>query len=75
MELIQTAKDDHATGEVSHRPAVGLPRKLRPAVPDATSQNLGWVGLQAFRYRNHAGARQLQLEISDSYNSRFLGML
>ena len=51
MELIQTAKDDHATGEVSHQPAVGLPRNLRRVIPDATSQNLGWAGLQAFRYR------------------------
>ena len=40
--------------EKSYEPAVGLPRHLRPAVPDATSQNLGWVGLQAFRYRNSA---------------------
>src|SRR6202040_4216788 len=39
---------------VSPRPAGGLPRKLRPAVPDATSQNLGWVGLQALRCRNSA---------------------
>jgi hypothetical protein len=37
--------------EKSYEPAVGLPRNLRPAVPDATSHNLGWVGLQAFRYR------------------------
>ena len=49
MELIQRVKDDYATGEVSHEPAVGLPRNLRPVIPDATSQNLGWVGLQAFR--------------------------
>jgi hypothetical protein len=54
MELIQTAKDDHATGEASHEPAVGLPRNLRPVIPDATSHNLGWVGLQAFRYRDSA---------------------
>src|ERR1700722_6023377 len=27
---------------------------LRPVIPDATSQNLGWVGLQAFRCRNNA---------------------
>jgi AraC family transcriptional regulator len=40
--------------EKSYEPAVGLPRNLRPAVPNATSQNLGWVGLQAFRYRNSA---------------------
>jgi hypothetical protein len=40
--------------EKSYEPAVGLPRNLHPAVPDATSQNLGWVGLQAFRYRNSA---------------------
>jgi AraC family transcriptional regulator len=40
--------------EKSYEPAVGLPRHVRPAVPDATSQNLGWVGLQAFRYRNSA---------------------
>ncbi len=54
MELIQRVKDDYATGEVSHEPAVGLPRNLRPVIPDATSQNLGWVGLQAFRYRDTA---------------------
>jgi hypothetical protein len=40
--------------ENSYEPAVGLPRSLRPVVPDATSQNLGWVGLQAFRYWNSA---------------------
>jgi hypothetical protein len=40
--------------EKSYEPAVGLPRNLHPAVPDAPSQNLGWVGLQAFRYRNIA---------------------
>ena len=54
--------------EKSYEPAVGLPRNLRgmktpvseiaevicPVIPDATSQNLGWVGLQAFRYRNIA---------------------
>jgi len=34
--------------EKTYEPAVGLPRNLRPAVPDATSQNLGWAGLQAF---------------------------
>jgi hypothetical protein len=33
--------------EKSNEPAVGLPRNLHPMVPDATSQNLGWVGLQA----------------------------
>src|SRR5258708_8903477 len=27
---------------------------LRPVIPDATSQNLGGVGLQAFRCRNNA---------------------
>jgi hypothetical protein len=54
MELIQRAKDDHATGEVSHERAVCLPRNLRPVMPDATSRNLGWVGLQAFRYRDSA---------------------
>jgi len=37
--------------EKSYEPAVGLPRNLRPVIPDATSQNLGWAGLQAFRYR------------------------
>ena len=36
--------------EKSYEPAVGL----RPVIPDATSQNLGWVGLQAFRYRDAA---------------------
>ena len=36
--------------EKSYEPAVGL----RPLIPDATSQNLGWVGLQAFRYRDTA---------------------
>jgi hypothetical protein len=36
--------------EKSYEPAVGLPRNHHPAVPDATSQNLGWAGLQAFRY-------------------------
>jgi AraC family transcriptional regulator len=36
--------------EKSYEPAVGLP----PVIPDATSQNLGWVGLQAFRYRDTA---------------------
>jgi methylphosphotriester-DNA--protein-cysteine methyltransferase len=35
--------------EKSYEPAVGLPRNLHPAVPDAASQNLGWVGLRAFR--------------------------
>jgi hypothetical protein len=37
--------------EKSYEPAVGLPRNHHPAVPDATSHNLGWAGLQAFRYR------------------------
>ena len=36
--------------ENSYEPAVGL----LPVIPDATSQNLGWVGLQAFRYRDAA---------------------
>jgi AraC family transcriptional regulator len=36
--------------ENSNEPAVGL----LPVIPDATSQNLGWVGLQAFRYRDAA---------------------
>ena len=36
--------------EKSYDPAVGL----HPLIPDATSQNLGWVGLQAFRCRNNA---------------------
>jgi AraC family transcriptional regulator len=54
--------------EKSYEPAVGLPRNLRgmktpvseiaevicPVIPDATSQNLGWAGLQAFRYRDTA---------------------
>jgi AraC family transcriptional regulator len=40
--------------EKSYDPAVGLPRNLHPMVPDATSHNLGWVGLQAVRYRNNA---------------------
>ena len=40
--------------EKSYEPVVGLPRKLRPAVPEATSHNLGWVGLQALRCRNSA---------------------
>src|SRR5258707_3604497 len=40
--------------EKSYEPAFGLPRNLRPVIPDATSQNLGWVGLQAFRCRNSA---------------------
>jgi AraC family transcriptional regulator len=34
--------------EKSHEPAIGL----RPLTPDATSQHLGWAGLQAFRYRD-----------------------
>ncbi|HXM05187.1 MAG TPA: AraC family transcriptional regulator [Chthoniobacterales bacterium] len=36
--------------ENSNEPAVGL----LPVMPDATSQSLGWVGLQAFRYRDAA---------------------
>ena len=36
--------------EKSYEPAVGL----RPLIPDATSQNLGWAGLQAIRYRDTA---------------------
>jgi AraC family transcriptional regulator len=40
--------------ESSHEPAVGLPRNLPPVIPDATSHNLGWVGLQAVRYRDSA---------------------
>ena len=40
--------------EKSYEPAVGLPRNLRPAVPDATSQNFLGAGLQAFRYRDTA---------------------
>jgi AraC family transcriptional regulator len=36
--------------EKSYDPAVGL----YPLIPDATSQNLGWAGLQAFRYRDTA---------------------
>ncbi len=38
----------------SHEPAVGLPRNLPPVIPEATSPNLGWVGLQAVRYRDSA---------------------
>jgi AraC family transcriptional regulator len=38
----------------SNELAVGLPRNLHPVIPDATSHNLGWVGLQAFRYRETA---------------------
>jgi AraC family transcriptional regulator len=45
-----------------HEPAVGLPRDIPPVITaslvslgvDATSHNLGWVGLQAVRYRNLA---------------------
>src|SRR5215470_9869150 len=41
---------------------VGFPRDVPPVIPaslvslgvDATSHNLGWVGLQAVRYRNLA---------------------
>lgn len=40
--------------ENSYEPGFSLPRKLCPAVPDATSHNLGWVGLQALRCRNSA---------------------
>jgi AraC family transcriptional regulator len=38
----------------NHEPAVELPRNLPPVTPDATSHNLGWVGLQAVRYRDSA---------------------
>ena len=38
--------------EKGDEPAVGLPRNLRPVIPNPASQNLGWVGLQAFRYRH-----------------------
>jgi AraC family transcriptional regulator len=40
--------------ESCHEPAVGLPRNLPPVIPEATSHNLGWVGLQAVRYRDSA---------------------
>jgi AraC family transcriptional regulator len=42
------------TWEKSDESVFGLPRKLHPAVPDATSHNLGWVGLQALRCQNSA---------------------
>jgi len=46
----------------NHVSVVGLPRDIPPVIPaslvslgvDATSHNLGWVGLQAVRYRNLA---------------------
>jgi AraC family transcriptional regulator len=38
----------------SNEPAVGLPRNLPPVIPEATSHNLGWIGLQAVRYRDSA---------------------
>jgi AraC family transcriptional regulator len=48
----------------SHEPAVGLPSNFSRVIPacllssslgvDATSHNLGWVGLQAVRYRDSA---------------------
>jgi AraC family transcriptional regulator len=38
----------------SNEPAVGLPCNLPPVIPEATSHNLGWVGLQAVRYRDSA---------------------
>src|SRR5260221_2295875 len=34
--------------EKSYEPAVGLPRNQHSAVPDATSQNLGWPGYRHF---------------------------
>src|SRR5260221_1066269 len=37
--------------EKSYEPAVGLPHNLRPGIPDPTSQDLGWAGIQAFLYR------------------------
>src|SRR5260221_3840901 len=42
------------TGKKTSEPAVVLPRNLHRMVPAATSHNLGWVGLQAVRYRNSA---------------------
>jgi AraC family transcriptional regulator len=38
----------------SNEPAVGLSCNLPPVIPEATSHNLGWVGLQAVRYRDSA---------------------
>jgi AraC family transcriptional regulator len=46
----------------NHESVVGLPRDVPPVIPaslvslgvDAISHNLGWVGLQAVRYRNLA---------------------
>lgn len=54
MELVQRQKMFMQPPNSSHEPAVGLPRNLHPVIPDATSHNLGWVGLQAFRYRETA---------------------
>jgi hypothetical protein len=45
-------ESDQTTAEVGRHPALILPQCLRPVVPDATTHNLGWTGLQAFRYRN-----------------------
>ena len=47
-------ESDQTAGEVGRQPALILPQNLRPVVPDATTHNLGWTGLQAFRYRNSA---------------------
>jgi AraC family transcriptional regulator len=47
-------KSDQTTGEVSRQPVVILPQYLHPVVSDATTRNLGWNGLQAFRYWNSA---------------------
>lgn len=54
MELVQRQKMIMQPPNSSHEPEVGLPRNLHPVIPDATSHNLGWVGLQAFRYRETA---------------------
>src|SRR5258708_19302667 len=58
QQLGQERTDPGVTGflglmewEKSNEPAVGLPRQLRPPVPDATSQNLGLVRFKPFRYR------------------------
>ena len=55
QQLGQERTDPGGTGflgfmawEKSYEPAVGLPRNLRPAIPDATSHNLGLVGYRHF---------------------------
>ncbi|HEX4200094.1 MAG TPA: hypothetical protein VHY59_01145, partial [Chthoniobacterales bacterium] len=35
-------------------PVSEIAEVICPVIPDATSQNLGWAGLQAFRYRDTA---------------------